>query len=37
MNIVSKSTLKTAVITLGAVAIASRVPAIRTFMFNQYK
>lgn len=37
MKIVTKSTVKTVVLTLGAVAIASRVPAVRRFMYNQYK
>lgn len=37
MKIVTKSNVKTVVLTLGAVAIASRVPAIRRFVFDQYK
>lgn len=35
MKIVNKSTIKTVVVALGAVAIAVRVPAIGRLVFNQ--
>lgn len=35
MKIVTKSTIKTVVLALGAVAVAIRVPAIGRFVFDQ--